>query len=250
MTDNPFESPRDPDFPPLFQPQAVSGSVDPFDKARALASLGCDSGTLVHALTPDRLRAAIVFAPEVALGQALQAFCACATGFQNAFGALAPPEVALHLTWDGSILVNGAKAGQLRVAASDATPDATPDWLVVGLEVWLIPQAEGEPGNAPDQTSLYMEGCAEISPIELLEGWARHTLVWVNALIEGEVAPLHSEWRELLYGVGSETTQNLDGTPMTGTFLGTDANFSMLLRSGDDTTLIPLSALLNQKETP
>jgi len=133
MIDNPFEAPREPSFPPLFQAQAVSGVTAPFDRACALAALGCDSGILVHNITHDRLRAAIVFAPEVPLEQALQAFCACATGFQNAFGALAPPEVALHLTWTGDILVNGAKSGRLQVAASDKVPDAVPDWLVVGL---------------------------------------------------------------------------------------------------------------------
>lgn len=249
MIDNPFEAPREPGFPPLFQAQAASGSVDPFAKACAMAGLGCDSGVLVHAITPDRLRAAIVFAPEVPLAQAMQAFCACATGFQNAFGALAPPEVGLHLTWTGDILINGATCGRLTVGASHADPAARPDWLVVGLEVWLIPQRDGEPGNTPDQTCLFMEGCAEMSPVELLEGWARHALVWINGLTGGESAALHNEWRALLYGVGSEVTLTLGGTPVSGTFLGTDGDFSLLLRSGPDTRIVPLTYLLKQGDT-
>jgi len=249
MIDNPFEAPRDPSFPPLFQPQTAGGTTDPFDKACALAALGCDSGVLVHNVTADRLRAAIVFAPEMPLEQAMQAFCACATGFQNAFGALAPPEVALHLTWAGDILVNGAKSGCLRAAASHSDPQAVPDWLVVGLEVWLIPQEGDEPGDAPDQTCLYLEGCAEVSPLDLLEGWARHSLIWVNAVVEGDTRALHGEWRELLYGVGTEIPLGIAGQPAQGTFMGTDASFAMLLRNGSDTTLIPLSALLTREET-
>jgi len=246
MNDNAFEAPRDPSFPPLFQAQAVPHSVDPFDKACALATLGCDSGTLLHCLTPERLRAAIVFAPEVPLEQAMQALCACAVGFQNAFGALAPPEVALHLTWAGGILVNGANSGGFRVAAALDDPETVPDWLVVGLEARLTPPEGEEPGDAPDQTCLYLEGCAGISPLDLLEGWARHTLVLVNGLSGGEVRALHSEWRELLYGVGSDVALDVAGQPLTGTFLGVDANFAMLLRTGADTKLIPLNALLGE----
>jgi len=253
MSDNLFKAPRDPDFPPLFSAHAVDGTTDPFQKACAMAALGCDSGLLAYAITPDRLRAAIVFAPEMPLEQAMQVFCACGTGFQNAFGALAPPEVALHLTWAGDILVNGAKSGQLQVAASTNDPAATPDWLVVGLEIWLIPQAENgagdEPGNAPDQTCLFLEGCAEIDPLELLEGWARHTLVWVNGLTDGDTRALHGEWRELLYGVGAAVANPVVGAPERGTFVGADADFAMLLKRGEDTRLIPLSALLNKGET-
>lgn len=250
MIDNPFEAPRDPSFPPLFQAHPVDESTDPFAKARALAALGCDSGVLVHSIAADRLRAAVVFAPEMPMEQAMQALCACATGFQNAFGTLAPPEVALHLTWDGDILVNGARSGRLRIAASEHDPRVVPDWLVVGLEVWLSPQTKDEPGHTPDLTCLYQEGCAEVSPLELLEGWARHSLVWINGLIEGDSRALHNEWRELLHGVGSQVTQTVSGRQLHGTFLGTDADFAMLLRDGGDTQLIPLSALLSRKEAP
>ncbi|MCF6231755.1 MAG: DUF4444 domain-containing protein [Rhodobacteraceae bacterium] len=247
MNDPLFEADREPDFPPLISPQRVAGTIDPFAKARGLAALGCDSGTLVHAIAPERLRAAIVFAPEVALSQAVQVFCACATGFQNAFGGLAPPEVALHLTWDGKILVNGAKAGFLRMASSHSDPNDVPDWLVVGFDIWLLPQGDGDPGDTPDQTSLYMEGCAGVSPLELLEGWARHTLVWVNGLVDGDTQSLHREWRELLYGVGESLPMGVAGQELCGTFMGADANFAMLRRDGDVTSLIPLTDLLEEE---
>lgn len=244
MNDRLFEADREPDFPPLIAPHRVAGTLDPFAKARGLAALGCDSGTLVHAIAPERLRAAIVFAPEVALEQAVQVFCACATGFQNAFGGLAPPEVALHLTWDGNILVNGAKAGYMRMASSHSDPKDVPDWLVVGFDIWLLPQGDGDPGDTPDLTSLYMEGCATVSPLELLEGWARHTLVWVNDLVADDTQGLHQEWRELLYGVGEDLPMTVAGQELAGTFMGADANFAMLRRQGDVTTLTPLTDLL------
>jgi BirA family biotin operon repressor/biotin-[acetyl-CoA-carboxylase] ligase len=50
-------------FPPLFIGQAVTGALNPFDKACSQAMLGCDAGLVVHNISPDTLRAAIVFAP-------------------------------------------------------------------------------------------------------------------------------------------------------------------------------------------
>ncbi len=57
----------------------------------------------------------------------------CGVGFQNALGALAPPEVAVHLEWNGNIRVNGAVAGRLQMAAAPLSPEEIPDWLVVGV---------------------------------------------------------------------------------------------------------------------
>ncbi len=233
-----------PSFPPLFQGQAVTGTTDPFAKACALATLGCDSGVLVHNVSPDMLRAAIVFAPEVSLEQAMPVLFTCGVGFQNSLGALAPPEVGVHLCWDGGLQVNGATCGRLRAAASDPDPTAEPDWLVIGIEIVLIPQSDDGGGDTPDRTSLYQEGCGDISPIDLLESWSRHTLVWLNRLQDEGVAPLHAEWRGLAAGVGEEISIAHNGETLNGTFVGVDEAFGMLLRNGDDTRLIPLSSRL------
>ncbi len=231
-----------PVFPPLFAGQAVEGRTDPFAKACALAALGCDGGTVVYNIAADRLAAAIVFAPEVPLEDAMAMLPACGVGFQNALGALAPPEVAVHLTWEGGILVNGAGCGRLRAAASDCAPEEVPDWLVVGLEVPLIAEDRNAPGAAPDRTSLYEEGCVEVAPDALLESWSRHTLVWINRWSDDGAAPLHGEWRGLAHGLGEEVT--VDGR--TGLFVGTDERFGMLLREGNTTSLLPLSGLLER----
>jgi biotin-(acetyl-CoA carboxylase) ligase len=230
---------EEPTFPPLLSGVAVTGATDPFAKACAMAALGCDAGTVVHNVQADRLRAALVFAPEVPLEAAMAMLPLCGIGFQNALGALAPPEVAVHLTWDGGIKVNGAGCGAFTVAASTGDPDTVPDWLVVGLEVPIL-QVGSDPGADPDVTALYDEGCSELEPVHLLESWARHTLVWINRWdVEGN-RPLHSEWMGLAQGVGEPISR--DG--LSGTFLGVDDQFGMLIRDADTTHLIPLSRLL------
>lgn len=229
----------DPSFPPLLSGHPVDGSVDPFEKACAMAALGCDGGTIVYGRAADRLRAAMVMAPEVPLEDAVVMLPTCGIGFQNALGVLAPPEVAVHLDWDGGIRVNGASCGRLRMAAAGSDAKAVSEWLVVGLELRLWPDSD-DMGKTPDRTALYAEGCADVDPAELLESWARHSLVWINRWSDDGVKPLHSEWRGLAHGIGEDATV----FGQSGTFVGVDEKFGMLLRDDDTTHLLPLTGLL------
>ena len=245
MIDDIFEAPMPATFPPLFTGEAVSGSTDPFAKACTKAIIGVDAGLLVHSITPDHIKAAIVFAPETPLEEAMVAMITCAVGFQNAMGALAPPEVGVHFGWQGEIYVNGGRAGRLRVAASDNDPAKEPHWLVVGLEIDLLPQGDGETGDRPNDTCLMMEGCGDISPIRLLEAWSRHTLVWLNDVQNDGPRALHEQWRGLVKGMGKEIT--IGGT--TGTFVGVDAEFGLLLKTNGETRMTPLSSILETGDT-
>ncbi|MEP1330345.1 DUF4444 domain-containing protein [Pseudophaeobacter sp.] len=229
----------EPAFPPLMSGLSVTGQEDPFETACQKAVLGCDAGLVVYNLAADQLRAALVFAPEVPLRQAMVMLPTCAVGLQNALGALAPPEVAVHLEWGGGLRVNGGRCGTLRVAASGTDPDVVPDWLVVGLQMPLWP-ANGDGGDTPDDTALYAEGCADVEAPALLESWARHSLHWISRWEEDGTEPLHAEWRGLAQGLGEEV--QLQGK--SGTFLGVDENFGMLLRQAETTDLIPLTTLL------
>ncbi|WGW05546.1 biotin/lipoate--protein ligase family protein [Tropicibacter oceani] len=228
-----------PTFPPLMAGEEVTGQQDPFEIACLRATQGVDAGLVLYRLDATSLEAALVFAPEVPLARAMAMLPLCGVGFQNALGALAPPEVAVHLEWNGAIRVNGARCGQLRVMASDPDPQAVPDWLVVALSVTLLPKGDA-PGLTPDETSLFAEGCADVAPPRLLEAWARHTLNWITRWeVEGAQA-LHAEWRGLAHGMGEEITQG----DHSGTFLGVDEDFGILIRAKDTTQLIPLTTQL------
>lgn len=229
----------EPVFPPLFSAMAVQGAADPFEKARMQAVMGCDAGLVVHNVQADRLRAAVVLAPEVPLAKAAAMLPLAVVGFQNALGALAPPEVAVHAEWTGAVRLNGASCGGLRIAASTDDPEAVPDWLVLGLDLPLMNTAD-DPGATPDQTTLYAEGCMDVHPIRLLEAWVRHMLVWINRWSDEGPRALHEEWRGIAHGIGDPITR---GT-LSGTFLGVDEDFGLLLRDADTTHLIPLTTLL------
>lgn len=229
----------DPTFPPLFSGLAVEGHADPFDKACAEALKGCNAGLVVYNLGANALRASIVFAPDVSLQDAMAMMPLCGVGFQNALGALAPPEVAVHLEWAGGIRINGASCGRLQVAASDNTPEVEPDWLVIGLELPLWPESD-DPGETPDQTTLYAEGCADVNAVDLLESWIKHSLVGINTWTDDGVAPLHKDWRGLAHGMG----EDIEIGDCSGTYLGVDESFGILIRDGETTHLVPLTHLL------
>ncbi|WP_299829663.1 biotin/lipoate--protein ligase family protein [uncultured Roseobacter sp.] len=227
-------------FPPLFSGLVTAGA-DPFPVACEEAIKGCDAGLVTYDIAPDRLRAAIVFAPEISLRDAMVMLPVCGVGFQNAFGALAPPEVSVHLDWDGGLRLNGARCGTLQAAAAPGDPDSAPDWLVIGLDLTLWSDQE-ETGTTPDVTSLNAEGCSEVDPMELLEAWVRHTLVWINRWDDEGVKPVHTEWTGLAHGIGKEIT--LQGK--TGTFRGIDETFGLLLQQDAGSTIIPLTSTLRE----
>ncbi|MEP5154385.1 DUF4444 domain-containing protein [Planktotalea sp.] len=225
-------------LPPLFTAMLTAGA-DPFEAACTAARQGCDAGLVTYDISADRLRAAIVFAPEIALTHAMVMQPICGIGFQNALGTLAPPEVSVHLEWGGALRVNGAKCGTLKTAAHPADPAQVPNWLVVGLGLTLWADTQ-DTGLTPDVTSLYAEGCSDVPAGDLLEAWVRHTLSWINRWDEDGVQPVHSEWTGLAHGISDNVTVN----GLTGTFRGIDETFGLLLQPHGPAQIIPLTHTL------
>ena len=233
----------DPSLPPLF---SGAPAAEPFARAVAEARAGTDPGLITYRLRPDRLSAAIVLAPECPLEEAMAMVLAAANGFADAFGALAPSEVAAQFDWPGGFRVNGARCGGLRAAASTADPTAEPDWLVIGIDIPVFASGDREPGETPSETTLWDEGCSEVEPLRLLESWSRHMLVWIHTWLDGGMSRLHESWTGRAFGRDEEITVDLPGRTETGTFIGLDAAGGLLLKSEGATRLLPLSLMLER----
>ena len=230
------------DFPPLLTGRAVAD--DPFEVACATAP-EAEPGTVFYSPEPDRMRAAIVLAPEVPLREAVGVSFAVSLGLNDALGTLAPPEVGVHLEWPDRILVNGARAGRLRMAASTGDPDAEPDWLAVGVELAIRPVSAEAPGLTPDETCLHEEGCGEIGTPDLVEAWARHMMNWLHIYLTDGFAELHEEWRAKAHGLGAEVDY-----PEWGRFVGLDEWGGMILTEGGVTRILPLSRMMEAPCSP
>ena len=231
-------------FPPLLRGEPVRAQQDPFAKAVAMASAGADPGLLTWSADQSRARAAVVLSPEMPLRNAIGAVFAAGIGLSDSLGALAPPEVAVHFEWPDRIKVNGALCGKLLAASATDNPDLEPDWLVLGIDLPVMPLERLEPGQTPDQTTLWDEGCSEITSTSLIESWSRHFLVWINTFMEDGMAPLHRDWCGRCDTIGETITIPVEGKMTSGTFVGLDETGGMLLRSGDTTHAIALTRIL------
>ncbi len=237
-------SATEPVFPPLLRGQMVVDGTDPLDAAIRAARAGTDPGLIVYDATDPVLKAAIVLAPESPLAGAMAMVLAASIGLADTIGALGPSETAVHFRWPGTILVNGARCGALRASASTSDPTEEPDWLVIALDIAFA--GSDEPGANPDQTALYNEGCGDLTPVQLLESWSRHMLVWINRWLDDGIRPLRTDWTGRAVGIGEEITLDLSGEPHAGIFVGLDDLGGMLLRRGKKTTLLPLTLMLDE----
>ena len=225
-------------FPPLLTGRAVAG--DPVAAAVRAAEDGADPGLLLFDPHAGDLALALVLAPEVPLAQAAQMIPLGGVALQNALGAIAPPEVGLELGWDGTLFVNGGKAGRVRLIAPTTDANAEAEWLVLAIDLAFEPRHD-EGGAAPDETALKAEGCGELTPADLLESWSRHFLTQLHRWEEDGIAPLHREWTGLARGLGADMAVLGE----TGYALGIDEAMGLLLKTGGTTKLLPLTRLLD-----
>ena len=222
------------DLPPLLTAHATTDA--PLGVAVARAAAGADPGTLVHRAGEDRAEAALILAPEVPLADAMVAVICAGCGFVDAFGALAPSEIAAEVDWPGTLRINGAVAGGIAAAASTRDPAAEPDWLVVALDVAMRLPKGAEPGADPDRTALAEEGCADLTARRMIEAWARHTTYWLHDWAADGPAAAHRHWTARAWGLGRAGAA---GTP-----LGLDEQGGLLIKSADGTRTLPLTGML------
>ncbi len=169
-----------PDLPSVFNPLALREGGDAMARAAAMAP-GRGAGLLAWVGSAARAEAAVVLEPEMPLAEARLALLAAANALADALVVLGPPEAIITLRWPADILVNGGRAGGLRLAVPPGAAESeVPGWLVVGFEVALALPPGIEPGDAPDRTCLEEEGFEEPSAAALTATWARHLMAGLD----------------------------------------------------------------------
>jgi BirA family transcriptional regulator, biotin operon repressor / biotin---[acetyl-CoA-carboxylase] ligase len=228
-----------PVMPPLLQPLAVTPDLDPFERARQIATEGAEAGTVLWSIGQDACQAAVVLAPEHSLEASLPVALVTMLGLGDALGALLPPVVSVTFGWPDRIEVNGAVVGGVRMAvAPTEAPRRIPDWLVVGYGIARAARVSGvEPGERPDRTTLADEGC-EIACMDLLEAFARHFLAWINRWQEDGFGPVRQAWLSRAAALSASVEVGRGAHKRQGIFTGlTDSGSIRLVKNGITQTI-------------
>lgn len=176
------------DLPPPFRLVALREVGDAFAHAKAIAA-GAGAGTLVHVGRFDLVEFAVVLEPEEPLRIARRAFYAGLVALRDALLTYAPPERPITFTWPDAIHVDGGLIGGARLAWPVGVEEtAPPDWLVFGAMVRTVAMGEKEAGLRPLSAALDEEGFDDLGSGRLVESFARHLMVALDAWRADEFA--------------------------------------------------------------
>jgi biotin-(acetyl-CoA carboxylase) ligase len=177
------------DLPPPFTLVTLREVGDAFSHAASIAA-DAGAGTLVYVGRFDLAEFAVVLEPDEPLRTARRAFYAGMAALLDALAAQAPPEKPVAIEWPGSILVDGGLVGGGRLAWPEgAAEDQPPPWLVFGAAIRTI-SLTGEPGLRPLVAALEDEGFGDFGSERLVEGFARHLMVAIDAWQESGFDPV------------------------------------------------------------
>jgi hypothetical protein len=177
------------DLPPPFRLVTLREVGDAFSHAANIAAEE-GAGTLVHVGRFDLAEFAVVLEPAEPLKTARRALYAGLAALADALAVHAPPERPITFDWPDAIRVDGGLVGGVRLAWPPAADENDPPaWLVFGAMIRTVAMGEEEPGLRPLSAALDEEGFDDLGSGALVESFARHLMVTIDA------------WQESGFGV-------------------------------------------------
>lgn len=232
-------------LPPIFRQVRHDGDSDPVAAAVADAAAGAEPATLHWSSRPELFSVAVVLAPDRPLAATLPVLHVGMVAMGDCLGALVPPQVPLAFGWPDRIVINGATAGGVALhvdvaARGEANGGRVPDWLVLSVGLAMAPRpGDPEPGFVRQRTTLWDEGCGDLSARELIESFSRHFLLWMNRFLESGLRPVAEHWLERAERRGEAVEIRAGKRRWGGTVLGLDEAGGLLL-GGAKPSLVPL----------
>jgi hypothetical protein len=169
------------DLPPPFRLVTLREVGDAFAHAtRVAAEEG--AGTLVHVGRFDLAEFAVVLEPDEPLKTARRTLYAGLAALADALAVHAPPERPITFDWPDAVRVDGGLVGGARLAWPEgADEEQPPAWVVFGAMIRTVAMADEEPGLRPLSSALEDEGFDDLGSGRLVESFARHFMVAVDA---------------------------------------------------------------------
>jgi hypothetical protein len=186
------------DLPPPFQLVRLREVGDAFAHAKAIAA-EAGAGTLTYVGRFDLAEFAVVLEPDDPLWSARLAFYAGMVALRDALLGQAPPERPITFSWPDAISVDGGLIGGGQLGWPDGADErAPPDWLVFGASIRTLGLGEHQPGLSSLATALSEEGFEDAGSDRLVESFARHLMVAVDAWRAKEFAAVTRSYLEHL----------------------------------------------------
>src|SRR5439155_13726356 len=205
------------DLPPPFRLLTLREVGDAFAHATRVAAQE-GAGTLVYVGRFDLVEFALVLEPDEPLKAARRSLYAGVAALGDALAVHAPPERPITFDWPDGVRVNGGLVGGARLAwPQGAEENEPPAWLVFAAMIRTVALGDEEPGVRPLSAALEEEGFDDLGSGRLVESFARHLMVAVDA------------WQEQGFGeVGKNYFARL--APASGMRRDLDDNGDLLLR--------------------
>jgi biotin-(acetyl-CoA carboxylase) ligase len=186
------------DLPPPFTLVTLREVGDAFAHARKIAGEQ-GAGTLVYVGRFDLAEFAVVLEPDEPLRSARRALYVGMVALIDALLAHAPPEKLVEIRWPDAITVDQGLVGGGRIGWPDgASEDEPPAWLVFGASIRTVSMSEVEPGLTPLTAALEEEGFVDFGSDRLVESFARHLMVAIDAWQEDGFASVAKEYVQRL----------------------------------------------------
>ena len=214
------------------------------DRARELASLGADEGTLViaeaqsagrgrgdrvwHSPPGKGIYVSMLFRPRVSPEAGFGVLAAVSLGAAAAVETLAPG-TGIAVKWPNDLFVGSRKLGGL--LSEIGTSGGLLDWVVVGLGL-NVNQAEGDfPEELRERaTSVRLEEGCEIDRVRLLTLLVDRTAALYAAFREGGMEAVLPEWRRRSSVLGRQVRVETAGETYLGTAAAVEDNGALRVR--------------------
>ncbi len=221
-----------PALPTVYELVALDRVDSVVEEAIRRARGGAGEGTLVWAreqtdartaggkgwyAPQGNLHCALIIQPDYDNLTAQQLLYVATVSAGTAIADILSAMTGLRWRWPGEFFINELKTGMVQLALPEEDADPYP-WVVLGLSVNV---AEHPPNPEPEQfNSIHASGTPEASVENLLEGFVRHFLSWINRWAEEGFEPVRRAWTLRADGIGESMRMTLGQQTLTGTFKG------------------------------
>lgn len=221
-----------PAVPPAYELVMLDRVDSVVKEAVCRARRGAGEGTLIwageqtDARTPSgkrwhapsgNLHCALIIEPEYDNLAAQQLLYIATISAGTAIADIVSAMTGLRWRWPGEFFINDLKSGMVEITAPETSADPYP-WLVLGVSINV---AEHPPNPEPERfNSIHASGTPEATVEELLEGFSRHFLAWINRWADQGFAPVQRAWTLRADGIGHSATFSIGGNELKGKLTG------------------------------